>query len=155
MDRSRSPHRRKCTLSLACGRHTIGQSCHRLYLSGIIAGDHLSMEGAGFNTVGNFSNYGHDRETNESLGFALGLEKDLGNYQLRFESEARALWDSQFTLPSFPGPPGPSSFFYRGALTDRWMTSSNIWIDKPIGDYFEVYAGGGIGVSGFKFAQSN
>lgn len=139
----------------SCSSSASAQNCSRLYLAGSLGAEFLEMQGSGVNTAGGFSNYGRERETNEWFGFALGRESNLGDYQLRLETEARSLYDSHFTLPSFPGPPGPSTFFYRGVMTDRWTAMTNLWIDRPISDNFEVYAGGGIGVSGFKFQQTD
>ncbi|QDV87967.1 outer membrane protein [Stieleria magnilauensis] len=125
------------------------------YLSGSFAGDFLTMEGSGRNTNGNFDASGIEHETNEGYGFAYGREYDRCGYQIRLESQYTFYDDSQFTLNSFPGPPGPYTFFYRGAFTERWSGLSNVWIDKPISDNFEVYAGGGLGWSHFEFAAND
>lgn len=131
------------------------QSSKRYYVSGSFAGDFLKMEASGFNTAGGFNASDVDHETNECYGFAFGREMNYCDYQIRLESQYMFFSDSQFTLDSFPGPPGPATFFYRGAFTDRWASMSNLWIDKAISDNFEVYAGGGIGWSMFDFAQTD
>ncbi|QEF96705.1 hypothetical protein Mal15_07330 [Stieleria maiorica] len=125
------------------------------YVAGSFAGDFLTMEGSGRNTNGNFDASGKEHETNEAYAFSYGREFDYCDYQIRLESEYMFLEDSQFTLNSFPGPPGPYTFFYRGAFTDRFAGLSNLWIDKPISENLEVYAGGGIGWSHFEFAAND
>ncbi|QDV46868.1 hypothetical protein Enr13x_67770 [Stieleria neptunia] len=125
------------------------------YLAGSFSGDFLTMKGSGRNTNGNFDASGIENETNEGYGFAYGREFDHCDYQIRMESQYMFFDDSQFTLNSFPGPPGPYTFFYRGAFTERFAGLSNLWIDKPISENLEVYAGGGIGWSHFEFAASD
>lgn len=129
------------------------------YVSGTFTGEFLAMEASGANSAGGFSAMDHEHETNSGFGFAIGREWEagtlLGDYQVRHESQYLFLDDSQFDLGSFPGPPGPYSFLYEGELTNRFVSMSNIWIDKPISDNFEIYAGGGIGISWFDFEQTD
>ena len=129
------------------------QDCKRFYVSGSVIGDFLSMEGSGLNTAGDFKASGIEHEQNEGFSFGYGLEKDKGDYQVRLESQYMFMDDTQFTLNSFPGPPVP--FFYRGEFTDRWSGFTNIWLDKPISENFEVYAGGGLGWSHFEFTATD
>ncbi|MCA9135584.1 MAG: porin family protein [Planctomycetales bacterium] len=135
------------------------QNCKPYYLSGTFAGDFLSMEASGRNTAGGFDAMDHEHETNSAYGFAIGREWREGtlldDYQLRYESQYLFMDDSQFDLGSFPGPPGPYSFLYQSSLTNRWASMSNIWIDKAVSENFEVYAGGGIGISLFEFEQTD
>ncbi|WP_372721361.1 outer membrane protein [Novipirellula sp.] len=125
------------------------------YVAGSFSGDFLTVEGSGRNTNGNFDASGKEHETNDAYAFAIGREFDYCDYQIRLESQYMFLNDSEFTLNSFPGPPGPYTFFYRGAFTDRFTSMSNLWIDKPISENVEIYAGGGIGWSHFEFAASD
>lgn len=147
------------TISIPGVASVSAENCKPYYLSGTFTGDFLSMEASGRNTAGGFDAMDHEHETNAAYGFAIGREWREGtlldDYQLRYESQYLFIEDSQFDLGSFPGPPGPYSFLYRGALTNRWAAMSNIWIDKSISENIEVYGGGGLGVSMFEFNQTD
>ncbi len=122
------------------------QDSGRAYLAGSVGADFLDMSASGFNTIGNFTNTGHEYETNETWGLALGYEKCLTReLQLRLELEGRSFGDSYFSLPA-----SQPVADYRGAMTDRWTVMTNLWIDKSVSENFEIYAGGGIGVSIFE-----
>ena len=48
-------------------------------------------------------------------------------------------------------PPTPT-FFYDVELDDGWSVMSNAWLDFPVAERMDVYAGGGLGAGGYNLS---
>ncbi len=119
------------------------------YVSGTVQGASIEMDSGGFNTQGGFKNFGEDVDDTYALGGALGISQDHGNFRTRGEIEG--MWyDDQEDLRtgSFPGPPGPATFFYNTNIDSNWSVMGNFWADLYANDYLAWYLGGGAGVAG-------
>jgi opacity protein-like surface antigen len=106
------------------------------------------LQSGGFNTVGPHPNTGSDNSDTFSIGGAIGtrIPRNLGT--LRLECEGIYVDPFNTVTNSFPGPPGPITFFYRTQYSNRWAVLANCWFDIPINNCLDLYAGGGIGGGG-------
>jgi len=110
----------------------------------------LNSDSGGFNTVGPHFNFGE----NDAAGFlaagAVGLANfaSIGPVSFRIEAEGFTGTEENVRTGSFPGPPGPATFFYVGTVETRGMMAS-LWADwQPVATWpvlLSVGAGGGIG----------
>lgn len=149
----------KMTGSRLVRRRTTCESCDKpwdrdsVYVSFGAGGSWLDGDAGGFNTVGAFSNEGFDDKDNDyALSVAIGhripiflLERKAA---LRFELAGTDYHDYNLVTGSFPGQPGPPTFFYQVNVGDMWSTSANLWLDIPVADRVELYTGFGLGAAG-------
>lgn len=126
------------------------------YVSGTAQGAFLEMETGGLNTEGPHVNFGNDRDDVLALGGALGVSQDHGNFRTRGEIEGM-WWGDQEDLVtgSFPGPPGPATFFYNTNIDSNWSVMGNFWADLYANDYIAWYLGGGAGVAGARIETND
>ncbi len=125
------------------------------YLTGEVGGDFPHMQSSGTNTVGAFPNSGSDHDDDFFGGGALGVAVDFGPVVMRAEAEGFSERNFRFTTNSFPGPPGPITFFYRGTF-DAWTVMGNLWVDYPLSNVWPdipvvrnlvAFGGGGLGTA--------
>ena len=120
----------------------------RFYITGIIGASFGTLQSGGTNTEGNFENTGGASDNLLAVGGAIGeaFERSNGLLRLEVEGRGRSLLAGQTN--SFE-PPTPS-YFYETRVADGWSLMANAWRDWSLTDRFGVYAGGGIGVSGYR-----
>jgi opacity protein-like surface antigen len=117
--------------SLAPVSYSGDEDRFHLYLTGEIGGDFARMSSSGLNTAGAFRNTGADHDDDFFGGGALGVAVDVGPVVVRVEAEGFSERDYRFRTNSFPGPPGPITFFYRGNF-EAWTVMGNLWFDYPL-----------------------
>ena len=118
------------------------------YVQANFAGEFSNIESGGFNTVGGFPNTGGSDDSGVGFGGAIGLSTSYNSVRVRTEIEGMWRQDSRYVTDSFPGPPGPITFFYQVQATDNWSAMSNLWLDYPLAEDLWLYGGGGIGAAG-------
>jgi opacity protein-like surface antigen len=118
------------------------------YVQANFVGSAANLDSSGYNTSGLFSNSGDDTDSNVGFGGALGLKKEYDTFRVRPEFEVMWRQDSEHVTNSFPGPPGPITFFYDAKSSDNWSTLANLWLDVPVSEKLWLYGGGGLGAAG-------
>jgi len=99
---------------------------------------------SGFNSAGAFPNTG-DFSDDECI---FGLEFGRSFFdQLRVGVEWTKGRDISKFTPSFPGPPGPITFWYRTEVEIKDTMMLNVWWDIPTGCRFRPFVGAGVGLS--------
>lgn len=119
-----------------------------LYVQGNTSASILDLNSGGFNTEGGFPNTGDSQDTLLGLGGAIGTFKQYDKFRVRLEAEGMWQGDSTNVTNSFPGPPGPITFFYTAQAEQNWSAMANLWFDAPLTRHLAMYAGGGIGAAG-------
>lgn len=133
-----------CKVSGDCN---FGISKRRFYISGNIGASSGTLQSGGINTEGEFENTGRARDKLLAAGGAIGEAFERSNGLLRLEIEGRGRSLLAGKTNSFR-PPTPT-FFYETRVRDSWSLMVNAWRDWNFTDRLGVYAGGGIGVSGY------
>ena len=120
----------------------------RFYITGIIGASFGTLQSSGTNTEGDFENTGGASDNLLAAGGAIGevFERSNGLLRLEVEGRGRSLLAGQTN--SFE-PPTPT-YFYATRVADSWSLMANAWRDWNLTDRLGVYAGGGIGVSGYR-----
>jgi opacity protein-like surface antigen len=138
----------------------------KLYLTGIVGYTWAKGEADGYNECcfpffprDPRKNGGDDWDTTVFGGGALGIDADLGPVGLRFEIEGQGgrNYDMKTTGPVFAeytDEMGIENAPYRSDISTSAMFV-NIFVDLPLTDTFDIYAGGGVGfgVHDFKVTQ--
>ncbi len=125
------------------------------YVQANFTGSFTNLDSGGFNTAGFFTNSNHDTDSNVGFGGTFGLMKEHESFRIRPEFEAMWRQDAGYVTDSFPGPPGPISFFYDVQSSDNWSTLANLWLDAPIAEHLWLYGGGGIGAAGMHLSVTD
>jgi len=125
------------------------------YVQANFTGSFTNLDSGGFNTAGFFANSNHDTDSNVSFGGTFGLMQERESFRIRPEFEAMWRQDAEYVTDSFPGPPGPITFFYDVRSSDNWSTLANLWLDAPITDHVLLYGGGGIGAAGMHLSVTD
>jgi opacity protein-like surface antigen len=120
----------------------------RFYITGIIGASFGTLQSGGTNTEGSFENTGGASDNLLAVGGAIGeaFERPNGLLRLELEGRGRSLLTGQTN--SFE-PPTPT-YFYETRFADSWSLMANAWRDWNLTNRLGVYAGGGIGVSGYR-----
>lgn len=122
------------------------------YIQGNYSEGVTRLDSSGFNTQGPHVNSGADDDNLFSFGGAFGTVSDFDRFRLRLEVEGMAWEDGEYRTNSFPGPPGPFTFFYEADVDDAWSALGNMWIDVRVCDLLLLYGGGGLGAAGSHLA---
>lgn len=117
-----------------------------VYASLNLRGSFDNLQSGGFNTVGQFPNTGSDSGSSFSLGGAIGVNIPQNFGAIRLECEGLYVDPLNSTTNSFQ-PPTPT-FFYQTSYSNRWAVLANLWVDIPVNECWDFYAGGGIGGGG-------
>jgi opacity protein-like surface antigen len=133
------------------------------YLTGEIGGDFARLSSTGTNTAGSFRNSGAVHDEDFFGGGALGMAFDFGPVVVRAEIEGFSERDYSFTTNSFPGWPGPITFFYTGDF-EAWTVMGNLWVDYPLSNLWPdlpvvrnlvAFGGAGFGVARTELAMTD
>jgi opacity protein-like surface antigen len=77
------------------------------------------------------------------------------NSSVRIEAEFSFAGDSDFTTPSFPGPPGPAAFVYNTEVANLKTAFLNAYFDRAVTHKLTVFASTGVGASNFKLKTTD
>jgi opacity protein-like surface antigen len=122
----------------------------RFYITGIMGASFGKLRSGGGNTEGDFQNTGQASDNLLAVGGAIGEAYERSNGFLRLEVEGRVRSPLVGQTNSFE-PPTPT-FFYKTRADNGWSLMVNAWRDGNLTDRWGVYAGGGIGVSGYRMS---
>jgi len=133
----------------------------QLYLSGALLFSDYKVTPGGFNTAGPFSNaFGTDHDSTTGISLAVGLDNLVqftDSIRLRGELELESQGNPNFVTNSFPGPPGPSTFFYHTDV--RSLNGfANLFVDfdmPMIAAPLTAFVGGGIGASNHRVSTND
>jgi|GEM_PF-6958517 len=140
------------------------------YLGAALNAGDSNLSSGGFNAAGGFFNSdcepkvagggGTCGDGDSVFGGSVFIGRDAvltyGNKtSIRVEAELSFTGDSNFITASFPGPPGPITFFYRTEVSNLKAVFLNAYLDHAISPKFTVFASTGIGVSNFKLSTTD
>lgn len=125
------------------------------YVQANFAGAFSNIQSGGFNTAGVFPNTGASDDSGVGFGGTIGFSNSYDSVRVRTEIEGMWRQDSNYVTNSFPGPPGPITFFYDVQATDNWSAMSNLWLDVPVAENLWLYGGGGIGAAGMNLSVND
>lgn len=153
-----------------------GLNFSSLYVGGAAASSNIQVTSGGRNTVGPFDNVnclapsGPGAEvggfpadcTSSQSGAALSVFVGFEDVYtinprttLRAEIELSKFDDGKYITGSFPGAPGPFTFFYRTSVSDHQVAFANLYVDYEYENNIVLFAGGGIGVSKYTLETSD
>jgi len=127
----------------------VAQADQRFYFGVDIGDGALNLDYDGFNTVGIFSNLDEGREgasTTTRLVFGSEDAYVFGNLRISPEAEITYSRGINTFSNSFPGPPGPFAFFYRGEM-ESLSVGLMVWADLADNGVIELQGGIGAGTS--------
>lgn len=107
------------------------------------------IDSGGFNTLGPHQNFLSDHSSGGLASIAIGwgeLFKLNEQVSLRAEIEGQFRDTGRLVTGSFPGPPGPPTFFYQTHAGTHALFG-NLWLDWRVGGPFTLFVGGGIGAA--------
>lgn len=123
-----------------------------VYVAASIGYHNTKASSGGLNTVGPHRNSGDNRAGGVLASGAVGLANfaSIGPVGFRLEAELFTGTEERLRTDSFPGPPGPITFFYTGTVVNRGGLVS-LWADwQPVEAWpilVSLGAGGGYAVS--------
>jgi opacity protein-like surface antigen len=129
------------TVALSCSTSFV--YANDWYARADIGTSWTEIDSGGFNTVGPHPNTGDDDNNTGFLGVAVGRQI-FGNFRADLELTLRA--DYSVTTNSFPGPPGPITFFYKTSVEAHTLML-NLWYDFPLREKWNLYVGAGVGIA--------
>lgn len=115
------------------------------YIGAEVGSSKVKMDTSGRNTLGGFDNWGDDNDKASIFGIKAG--KELGDHWLAEISYVRRNGLGDMVTNSFPGAPGPATFFYDTELStsNTFMVSGYV---QPVNiSGWKPYAGMGMGFS--------
>ena len=105
-----------------------------VYIAGSAGISIISADSGGLNTAGPHLNSNDDDLQNLIASGAVGLSNfaSVGPVSFRMEGEFFLVKETSIRTDSFPGPPGPITFFYRGSVEQLGFMAS-LWADyQPV-----------------------
>jgi len=143
-------------LSVALGvSSNEANATERQFSFGLISTPDASHDIGGFNSNGGFSNVDDKNASVNGLYIAYGA-KDLfrlGTLPITVEAEI-AVTNSDVVTNSFPGPPGPISFFYNTHINSQRF-AANLWTPIWSQSDWMLEGGTGLGVQALNIRVSD